>query len=41
MATTQAIAATGQAILGLLSDACPKTEFSSASFDLKQISNYQ
>jgi uncharacterized protein DUF4255 len=41
MATTQAIAATGQAILGLLSDACPKTEFSSASFELYQISNFQ
>lgn len=41
MATTQAIAATGQAILGLLSDACPKPEFSAASFELYQISNFQ
>ncbi|MDQ1639074.1 MAG: hypothetical protein QOF62_2413 [Pyrinomonadaceae bacterium] len=41
MATTQAIAATGQAILGLLSDACPRTEFSAASFELYQLSNFQ
>lgn len=41
MATSQAIAATGQAILGLLADACPKTEFSAASFELYQISNFQ
>lgn len=41
MATTQAIAATGQAILGLMADACPKPEFSAARFDLYQISNFQ
>ena len=40
MATTQAIAATGQAILGLLSDACPKPEFSAASFELYQVGNF-
>ena len=40
MATTQAIAATGQAILGLLSDACPKPEFDAASFELYQVSNF-
>src|SRR4030095_6295974 len=41
MATSQAIAATGQAILGLLADACPKPEFSAASFELYQVSNFQ
>jgi Pvc16 N-terminal domain len=41
MATTQAIAATGQAILGLMADACPKPEFSAARFELYQISNFQ
>ena len=41
MATSQAIAATGQAILGLLADACPKPEFSAARFELYQISNFQ
>lgn len=40
MARTQAIAATGQAILGLLADACPKPEFSAARFELYQISNF-
>jgi hypothetical protein len=41
MATFHAIAATGQAILGLLGDACPKPEFSAARFELYQISNFQ
>lgn len=41
MATYQAIAATGQAILGLLADACPKPEFASARFDLYQIRDFQ
>jgi hypothetical protein len=41
MAKPQAIAATGQAILGLLADACPKPEFSAASFELYQVSNFQ
>jgi hypothetical protein len=40
MATTQAIAAAGQAILGLLADACPKPEFSAARFELYQLSNF-
>lgn len=41
MATYQAIAATGQAILGLLADACPKPEFAAARFDLYQIRDFQ
>ena len=41
MATSQAIAATGQAILGLMADACPKPEFSAARFELYQVSNFQ
>jgi hypothetical protein len=36
MARYQAIAATGQAILGLLADACPKPEFDGARFELFQ-----
>jgi hypothetical protein len=40
MARTQAIAATGQAILGLLADACPRPEFNAARFELYQISNF-
>jgi hypothetical protein len=40
MATSQAIAATGQAILGLLADACPRPEFSAARFELYQLSNF-
>lgn len=40
MATTQAIAAAGQAILGLLADACPKPEFSAAQFELYQLTNF-
>jgi hypothetical protein len=34
VATYQAIAATGQAILGLLADSCPKPEFAGARFEL-------
>jgi hypothetical protein len=41
VATFQGIAATGQAILGLLADACPKPEFAAARFELYQISNFQ
>ena len=41
MATYQAIAATGQAILGLLADACPRPEFASARFDLYQVKDFQ
>ncbi|MEP6924965.1 MAG: DUF4255 domain-containing protein [Pyrinomonadaceae bacterium] len=41
MAGSQAIAATGQAILGLLADACPKPEFATARFELYQSSNFQ
>jgi hypothetical protein len=41
VATHQAIAATGQAILGLLADSCPKPEFDGARFELYQPSNFQ
>lgn len=41
MARYQAIAATGQAILGLLSDACPKPEFEGARFELYQAKDFQ
>jgi hypothetical protein len=41
VATFQAIAATGQAILGLLADACPKPEFAAARFELYQVNNFQ
>ncbi len=40
MATFQAIAATGQAMLGLLADAVPKPEFANAQFELYQLSNF-
>lgn len=40
MASFQAIAATGQAMLGLLADACPKPEFAAAQFELYQLSNF-
>ena len=40
MASFQAIAATGQAMLGLLADAVPKPEFANAQFELYQISNF-
>ena len=41
MATRQAIASVGQAITGLLSDACPKPEFAGARFELFQPSSFQ
>jgi hypothetical protein len=41
LATYQALAATGQAILGLLADARPKPEFADAVFELYQPSNFQ
>lgn len=41
MASYHAIAATGEAILGLLEAACPKTEFPSAEFALYQPSDFQ
>lgn len=41
MATFQAIAATGQAILALLADACPKPEFATANFELYQVEDFQ
>lgn len=41
MAKSQAIAAIGQAILGLLSEACPKPEFASARFELYQVGDFQ
>lgn len=40
MAKFQAIAATGQAILGLLGDACPKPEFAAARFELFQVEDF-
>ena len=40
MGTFQAIAATGQAMLGLLSDAVPRDEFPNAQFELYQVSNF-
>jgi hypothetical protein len=40
MATYQAIAVTGQALLGLLADACPKADFPGARFDLYQAKDY-
>ena len=41
MATHNAIAAVGQAILGLLSSACPRPEFAGAQFELYQARNFQ
>jgi Pvc16 N-terminal domain len=41
LGTFQAIAATGQAMLGLLADACPRDEFPTAQFELYQLSNFQ
>lgn len=41
MAKYQAIAATGQAILGLLADAVPKPEFATARFELYQVTDFQ
>lgn len=40
MASRQAIAAVGQAMLGVLEDACPKPEFAGARFDLFQAANF-
>ena len=41
MGTFQAIAATGQAMLGLLYDAVPRDQFPNAQFELYQMSNFQ
>jgi hypothetical protein len=41
VAKFQAIAATGQTILGLLADAVPKPEFSAARFELFQVGDFQ
>ena len=41
MGTFQAIAATGQAMLGLLSDAVPRDQFPNAQFELYQMTNFQ
>jgi len=41
MATHNAIAAIGQAILGMLASACPRPEFAGAQFELYQGSNFQ
>jgi Pvc16 N-terminal domain len=41
LATYHAIAATGQAILGVLAGACPKPEFAGARFELYQSSDFQ
>jgi hypothetical protein len=40
MATYEAIAAAGQTIIGLLSDACPKPEFEGVRFSLYQIKDF-
>jgi Pvc16 N-terminal domain len=41
VATRNAIAAIGQAILGLLASACPRAEFAGAQFELYQGHNFQ
>jgi hypothetical protein len=41
VAKAQAIAVTGQAVLGLLADNIPKSEFTNARFELYQPSNFQ
>jgi uncharacterized protein DUF4255 len=41
MATHNAIAAIGQAVLGLLASACPRPEFAGAQFDLYQAHNFE
>lgn len=41
MGKTQAIAAVGQAMLGLLADAVPRDEFPTAQFELYQLTNFQ
>lgn len=40
MAAYPAIAVTGQAILKLLADSCPKAEFDAARFELYQVGNF-
>jgi hypothetical protein len=40
MATYPAIAVTGQAILKLLADSCPREEFAAARFELFQVGNF-
>lgn len=40
MAKAQAIAVTGQAVLGLLADNIPKSEFANARFELYQTANF-
>ncbi|MEP6902559.1 MAG: DUF4255 domain-containing protein [Actinomycetota bacterium] len=40
MAKAQAIAVTGQTVLGLLADNIPKTEFTNARFELYQTANF-
>lgn len=40
MATYPAIAITGQAILKLLADSCPRAEFAAARFELFQVGNF-
>ena len=41
MATYHAIAAVGQAVLGLLADACPKAEFPGARFEAYQAASFR
>ncbi|MDP9170938.1 MAG: DUF4255 domain-containing protein [Acidobacteriota bacterium] len=41
MASAYAIAATGQALLGLLASAVPREEFSAAQFEIYQAKNFQ
>jgi len=41
MATHNAIAAIGQAVLGLLASACPRSEFAGAQFELYQAQNFE
>ena len=41
MASYHAIAGVGQAILGLLTDACPRTEFPAAGFALYQAGDFR
>lgn len=40
MATYQAIAVTGQTIMGLLADACPKADFPDTRFELYQVKDF-
>jgi hypothetical protein len=41
VATSQAIAATRQAIIALLANACPKPEFAAATFELYQLRDFE